>query len=410
MTNGPSRRTLLAGVSTLALGTAGCLGLGGARPSIVAPADWPTTEWATALPAPPEILLVDGDADLVYADTDDGLLAHRPDGRRRWSQSDHGALRGVTGAGPVVVGDDLHVLTPESGATHRTLLLDPGETCPTVAGLAGYVFGVASRVSGPGDPDYAEHAELFRLHPERGDLSYRDLPGAPTGEWTATVGADALYCARDDGLVVSYDADGTERWRTDLRTGEETPVADTRANTGEKAEPTVAHDRSTAENLAVGFGGVADGTLFVGVRGGLETIHAISTGDGEVRWERDGFGVVESVSSDRVVVSGSDGASGSRFAAVASTTGEQQWTRTVDRGIVAERYGVTADGVHYDAVLGGDGHPALLALDVTTGEVLASHSFDGSRLLGPALVEGRLVFSVGGEGGAELRSTSLLDP
>lgn len=424
MTSRRTRRDVLAGSGLIALSIAGCLGSDGDEPtasdiapppSPVGPDEWPAYQWKQRTASPPREVLADPSSGRLYIYTEDETAAYAADGRRLWKRESVGRARAATGDGYLAVDEGrLFAVDGASGETRWSVSVGERATVLAAALLEGETYAVATRIDSASTRIDDEFARLCRVDREADELvRLTDLPGPPANGWFVTSAGDAIYLVRDDGLVVACDSDGTERWRSDLRSGEEEPVThaapEEEVEEEEENEPALASERTTGENLAIRFGGVAAGTLFVGVRGGLETVHALATDTGDLLWERRNYGAVQSATEERVLLAGGSAVAGGRFAAVDPATGEDRWSRTIDRGFVDDRYGATIDGNHYAALWLDDGPASVVVLDVATGDTVDEAPLETERLYGPALLADRLVFGVvDGETG-QLRATPLLD-
>ena len=391
MTSSFTRRDLLASCGTLAMAVAGCVGSSGPEsgtadgsgPDPVPSDAWPSEAWRQEI-SPPERLLADRSAAVLYARTEAAIVAYAADGSRRWQRQVPGSLRTSTDGAVIVDGDGLQALERGSGETRWTVSLHEETEYHATAVHHGALYAVATRVPTASERFDEEYVRLYRINLSSGEETrLLDLPGTLDGDWVATGAGAGITLARDDGLVVAYDGDGTERWQTELR--------------------------SDGGNLAVQFGDVTNETLFVGVRGDGESVHALATDTGEIRWEARDFGVVASATVERALLVGGNSTVGARVAAVDPDSGEEQWSRTIERGILDERYGVTTGGVHYGSLLLDDGSQSILALDAASGETVAESVVEGGVLLGPVLLDGRLVFATRGEEGGRLWATALVD-
>lgn len=433
MTRRPTRRDVLAASAPLALSVAGCLGShagdvgsnpgSGAAPAAtpVGPGDWPVIRWERQLAARQEEVLVHGATGRVYLLLDAeraNYVAYGADGRRLWDRSlSFGQTRTTTDDGFVVAmlaDDKLVEIDGRTGEEQWSVAVDDATGFPVVVPLDGDVYTVAARVDTASTRIDSEFARLCRVDQSSGDLEpLTDLPGEPMDTWRygRAIGG-VLYLGRDDGLVVAYDPDGSERWRQDLRTGEEEPTVHTETVTEEghreKGEPVGRRERTTGENLDIQFGGVGDETLYVGVEGGLQTVHALAIDSGEIRWESRGYGTVASVTSDRVVLSGGDDHAGYRFAAVDPQTHGEQWTRTIGWSGHAP-HGVSADGLLYAVFSGTDGRVSVHAIDVGTGDTVSEFTRDAGVVRSAGVVAGRLVVATTGDETGRLFATPLLD-
>ncbi|WP_338729711.1 PQQ-binding-like beta-propeller repeat protein [Haladaptatus sp. DJG-WS-42] len=304
--------------------------------------------------------------DVLYASVSQGIVAYNFDGTPKQHLQIEDANTDVVAATDrrvLLAGiETVRAINAATGSTDWRFEAEENASVSDVAVADGQVYVVTSKYPTASENFEETFVRLDALDATSGESlwQYDDVPGEGEFGWTVSADGDAVYVAWEDGVLLSVTMSGNERWRRTL------PVDDV--------------------NLNVRFGGVQDGTLYLGVEGTSETALALSTADGTTLWEQSGLESVDGIADGRVYCSGRSAANGYRFAALAAETGEYVWSREFETGTVTTPAEV-ADSVLYAGVNNGqtDGSRGVWALDAASGCLLGEFSLDGRSISRPVV-------------------------